>query len=31
MSSVERPYGCEDLGSYYQGQRGATPSRVLSK
>ena len=30
-SPVERPYGCEDLGSHYQGQRGATPSHVLSK
>ena len=30
-SPVERPYGCKDLGSHYQGQRGATPSHVLSK
>ena len=28
---VERPYGCEDLGSHYQGQRGATQLHVLSK
>ena len=30
-SPVERPYGSENLGSHYQGQRGATPSHVLSK
>lgn len=29
-SPVERPYGCAELGSHYQGQRGATPSHTLS-
>jgi dCTP deaminase len=29
-SPVERPYGSAELGSHYQGQRGATPSCRLS-
>ncbi|MEY8436190.1 dCTP deaminase [Atopobiaceae bacterium 24-176] len=29
-SPVERPYGSADLGSHYQGQRGATAPRVLA-
>ncbi|EPD78293.1 dCTP deaminase [Atopobium sp. oral taxon 199] len=28
-SPVERPYGSKNLGSHYQGQRGATPSHIL--
>lgn len=28
-SPVERPYGCAELGSHYQGQKGATPSQAL--
>lgn len=28
-SEVDRPYGSKDLGSHYQGQRGATPSAEL--
>ncbi len=30
-SPVERPYGCKELGSHYQGQVGATPSHSLSE
>lgn len=30
-SAVERPYGSKELGSHYQGQRGATPSHSLSE
>lgn len=28
-SEVERPYGSRELGSHYQGQSGATPSKAL--
>jgi dCTP deaminase len=28
-SPVERPYGCAELGSHYQGQHGAAPAQVL--
>lgn len=28
-SAVERPYGSAELGSHYQGQVGATPSKAL--
>ncbi|MFZ2756127.1 MAG: dCTP deaminase [Atopobiaceae bacterium] len=30
-SPVERPYGCRELGSHYQGQAGATPSAPMSR
>lgn len=29
-SPAERPYGCEGLGSHYQGQRGAAAARMLT-
>lgn len=29
-SPVERPYGSKDLGSHYQGQKGARPAHVLN-
>ncbi|MCH3968110.1 MAG: dCTP deaminase [Atopobiaceae bacterium] len=30
-SPVDHPYGSKELGSHYQGQRGATASRALSE